>query len=1083
MNEMNTLDTLPIDALFEIFSHIPPETLLSTIPLLSKSFLSKVNTLKAVNNFWEDKFKKHFPKAYRQIEYKADIKNWLEHFKQTYESTYKNLPKPLRRAISCLKENDPDGFIQALDAAGGPTWKNLNPKFNSNQKFFSLIKKLNNPKISHYLYEKNKKDKKIQLYWDVVCKRPLSEILPLLNEDDKHILDLFMPPPHYREKHIKKPLLLHLAAKVGYIDLVKYLIKEKKVGPDLSHPYEDNEFNISNFSITPAQLATRHSHLDVLKYLLEEQKVIKKTESLLSEIKLPAGFPLLRYLMEEKNLNISVGQLLIFLQQVIEHYDDKVFLFLIKLAEQSSNFAQIKNEALSSAILNQDLDVIKFLIEEKKATFDFMVKGYDKSPLYCATTYYSSKTVQYFIEKGADPNGPCFPNNFPSTSVLHHAVRLGKLETVKVLVEHGAKTDTIDNRNHTPFDLAVIENHLDIVQYFIKHENNLLGNKPKYRPLHIAITHLVAERDRIPSQYKKYKYKLKNSEKEITLTIKHIIDQLCADNLDLNGADENGRTALHLAARLGLNEIVKYLIEKGADVNLKDHKSMTALHVAAKNGDRKSVSLLTPKNKKEASAFCQQADALGQTPIQLAILKNHFPVAKFLINKLKSAEINSLNSRGFALLHYAAAANNLDTIKHLLKKGARVDQQNRHGATALYHIADSAPFNLDTFKYVVEEGNANIHTTLDNGDTLLHCAIRTNNLMLVQYLLQKGFPADVFNKAGHHALYYAVRLNPPNFHIIRCLVEEGHADVNLCTFQGNMPLHCVAASGHTEIAKYLIENSAIINPLNPAGESPLDLARKHKHVETAKFLAHNAFLASIESHNPELIVAFLKSEQDPQILQSFSDMAIQYHCLPAIQFLAGKQSADQNRKALVKAITNNFPEAVALLLPLVGPNITIKGFYQTPLALALYYKNKPVIEHLLNHPDIKPDLFFFGGVPTIILAAIMGDRDIIKKMLAKHVNVNVRGPMPYETPLIAAIASNQPDIVKLLLEAGADPELHFLSPPPLKLAHELHNPEIIALLSQDLPQKTPTIQISSAFFQKAPPMSSEKFRPHHCPKI
>lgn len=1122
MHDNTTIESLSLDALFLIFAELPPETLLTIIPVINIRFKNIVSdNLKTANNFWEDKFKKHFSKPYRKIEYKADIENWLEHFQRTQE--YESLAKPLRTAISFLRENDPDGFIKALDAAGGPTSENLDYRINRSEfrRLLWFVKKLNNPKIFDYIYEKNKEDEQCQLYWAVVCKRPLSEILPLLNEDDNHILELFIPPSS--KKAEKKAFLLHLAAQSDHLDLVKYLIEEKKVNPALIfEDYQDQEFHIIDKVITPAALATRHSHLNILKYLLEEQKVSGDITSLVNEITLPDGFAVLRYLMEERNADISNTQLKIFLDQVIKDYDDEIFLFLITLAEQSHDGTKIIQKALVSAILNHDLDIIKFLIEKKKATLNVILNHDGTSHLYFAIKYYSSKTVQYFIEKGVDPNGICgsdspsFVNYNKSFSALHFASQQGKLETVKVLVENGANTEAVDNKGRTPCDLAAAEDRLDIVEYFIKHETNLHRSKLKSNPLHAAIMHLITEPDNIRFQHKKPKPALKKFETRMTLAIKKMIDRLCPNIIDINLIDEKGRTPLHIASGFGLSKIIKYLIEKGATVSLKDHKGMTALHLAAKSGDLKTVRLLMPKNKKEASAFCQQGDVLEQTPIQLAILKNHFSVARFLINKLKLTEINTLNVRGFALLHYAAAANNLDTIKHLLKKGARVDQPDRHGATALYHIAHSTHFNLDAFKYLVEEGNANIHAPLDNGDTLLHCAIRTNNLALVRYLLQQGFPANIFNKAGHHALYYAVSMPLPNPYIIRCLVEEGLAEVNLCTFQGYTPLHFAAEQGnvalssyliqnganvnaptqgkftslhlaaeygHTDVANCLIENGAIINPFNNEGNSPLDLARKHSHAETAKLLVHNTFLASIESNDPELLIAFLKSEHDPQTLENLFHLAIQHRCLPAIKFLAEKQNVRSKNKALISAVQNNFPEAVEFLLSSMNPNIILNGIYQTPLAIALYYKNKHIAECLLNHPKIKPDLFFFGGIPPIILAVMMRDSDIVKKMLAKNVNVNVTGSLPYETPLIAAVLTNNSEMVKLLLEAGADPQLHFLSPSPLGLAQKLNNPEIIALLSQDPPQKAPNIQISSAFFKKAPTMLPEDFPPYHYPKM
>ncbi|KAK4529515.1 hypothetical protein CCYA_CCYA01G0372 [Cyanidiococcus yangmingshanensis] len=50
--------------------------------------------------------------------------------------------------------------------------------------------------------------------------------------------------------------------------------------------------------------------------------------------------------------------------------------------------------------------------------------------------------------------------------------------------------------------------------------------------------------------------------------------------LDVNAVDRERRTALHIAAALGLAELVEMLVRAGADVNVQDSQGLTALHMA-----------------------------------------------------------------------------------------------------------------------------------------------------------------------------------------------------------------------------------------------------------------------------------------------------------------------------------------------------------------------------------------------------------------------------------------------------------------------------------------------------------------------
>ena len=63
--------------------------------------------------------------------------------------------------------------------------------------------------------------------------------------------------------------------------------------------------------------------------------------------------------------------------------------------------------------------------------------------------------------------------------------------------------------------------------------------------------------------------------------------------------DNQGMTALHMAATHGYVQIVKMLIDKGADLHSCDNDLMTPLHFACSEGNTDIVQMILEKGKED----------------------------------------------------------------------------------------------------------------------------------------------------------------------------------------------------------------------------------------------------------------------------------------------------------------------------------------------------------------------------------------------------------------------------------------------------------------------------------------------------
>lgn len=145
---------------------------------------------------------------------------------------------------------------------------------------------------------------------------------------------------------------------------------------------------------------------------------------------------------------------------------------------------------------------------------------------------------------------------------------------------------------------------------------------------------------------------------------------------DINSRNQNGDTALSIAAYDGQKDVVGQLIAKGADVNTRNNYGATPLHLAINTGHTDVVELLVAKG-----ADVNAKDSIGQTPLYTAAGKGSLDVVKLMIDK--GADINNKGNDGKAPLH-AAANNGRDTVVDILiAKGADVNIKDNDGRTPL----------------------------------------------------------------------------------------------------------------------------------------------------------------------------------------------------------------------------------------------------------------------------------------------------------------------------------------------------------------------------------------------------------------
>uniref|UniRef100_A0A673AX08 RHD domain-containing protein n=1 Tax=Sphaeramia orbicularis TaxID=375764 RepID=A0A673AX08_9TELE len=158
-------------------------------------------------------------------------------------------------------------------------------------------------------------------------------------------------------------------------------------------------------------------------------------------------------------------------------------------------------------------------------------------------------------------------------------------------------------------------------------------------------------------------------------------------------------------------------------------------------------------------------------------------------------------------LHLAVITQQREAVEALLLAGADPTLTDRHGNTALHLASQQEGGGMVQFLLKHKELKGLLEQTNTAGLCPIHLAILSNRLSSVRELLECGADVEAQERScGRTALHLATEAD--NVSLAGCLLLEGSAKVDCCTFNGSTPLHIAAGRGSAKLTALLMAAGA-----------------------------------------------------------------------------------------------------------------------------------------------------------------------------------------------------------------------------------------------------------------------------------
>ncbi len=370
-----------------------------------------------------------------------------------------------------------------------------------------------------------------------------------------------------------------------------------------------------------------------------------------------------------------------------------------------------------------------------------LANEYGATPMSLAAEVANTEILKQLLDAGADPESP----NADGMTALMAVARTGNVEAAKLLIDRGAEVDAREAfGGQTALMWASARRHPRMIELLVSH-----GAAIDARSAHRDYQRHITAEGRPKSLDRGGFTPLLYAARENCIAC---VDVLLANGADIDLADPDGVSPLHLAIMNANWDLAKKLIEAGADVDQWDIFGAAPLFTAVggrsrTDGGRASID---PPN-----------ETTGLQIVQLLLERGANPNMQLFF---RPANVRgATNLRGSTPLIRAANLNDMEVVKLLLAHGADATVYQADRQTPIHAVLAGRANEKDAIELIKVFHDAGtdvnvvaliVHIEEVRGGSALHYAVRKRYKDVIRLLASYGIDMNLKDQDGLTALDY-----------------------------------------------------------------------------------------------------------------------------------------------------------------------------------------------------------------------------------------------------------------------------------------------------------------------------------------